>query len=64
MAGIFILILEKPIGKYDTSETTTELIGDRLAAVVTTLVKICDKEVQHWRRVIKNCISRGNNVEM
>ena len=64
MAGIFFLILDKPIGKYDTSETTTELIGDRLAAMVTRLVKKCDKEVQHWRRVIKNWISRGNNIEM
>ena len=37
------LILAMSIWDYDTSETTTELIGDRLAAKVTTLVKKCDR---------------------
>ena len=37
------LILAMSIGEYDTSETTIELIGDRLAALVTTSVKKYDR---------------------
>ena len=40
---VIYLILAMSIWDYDTSETTTELIGDRLAAKVTTLVKKCDR---------------------